>query len=279
MIEFPAILCKDIYKAFHVHAYRPGVTHVYSNFTNRNGRLSNIKNNKDVVFVGLQYFIKSYLQDSWNRTFFNVPKEEAVGEYKRVISAMLGKPVDVKHLEALHDLGYLPLEIKAVEEGTPVPYSVPSLTIINTVEGFGWLSNMIETVMSAEIWPICTSATTAFAYRKGFENTPIAKEMIPFMGHDFSYRGMMGTQAAAMSGFGHLCSFAGSDTIPAALFAEKYYGAHIDQELVSASVPATEHSTATSTIISIAEELEKTMKYDGQTKDEIIREMEANKKL
>lgn len=242
MIKFPAILCKDAYKVFHVHAYKPGVTHVYSNFTNRNGRLSNIKDNKDVVFVGLQYFIKNYLQDSWNRTFFSVPKEEAVGEYKRVISAMLGKPVDVKHLEALHDLGYLPLEIKAVEEGTPVPYGVPSLTIVNTVEGFGWLTNMIETVMSAEIWPICTAATTAFAYRKRFENTPIAKEMIPFMGHDFSYRGAMGTQAAAMNGFGHLCSFVGSDTIPAALFAEKYYGACIDKELVFASVDATEHS-------------------------------------
>lgn len=121
------------------------------------------------------------------------------------------------------------------------------LTIQTTVDGFGWVANMLETVLSAEIWGMCTSATTAFAYRKRFEECQaIPKAMIPFMAHDFSYRGMFGTQAAAMSGFGHLTSFVGSDTIPAALFAEHYYGAHIDKELVFASVDATEHSVMAS---------------------------------
>lgn len=245
-MNYFAPLMKDSYKTFHKFAYKPGVTHVYSNFTNRHGKLSNIKGNEEVVFVGLQYFVKEVLIDRWNTTFFKVPKQVAVNEYSRVVDAMLGKHVDTKHIEDLWDLGYLPLEIKAVDEGTLVPYGVPSLTVVNTVSGFGWLTNMIETVLSAEIWGICTSATTAFAYRQQFEKTPIAKEMIPFMGHDFEFRGCFGTQAAAMSGFGHLCSFVGSDTIPAALFAEKYYNAQIDKEFVFCSVDATEHSVACS---------------------------------
>lgn len=248
MTQYHAPLLMDVYKSFHVHAYKEGITHVFSNFTNRHGKYSNVPQNAEVMHVGLQYFILDVLIKGWNETFFNQIAEVAVNEYRRVISGILGKDVDVDHLYDLHELGYLPVEIRAVEEGTLVPYGVPSLTIVNTVEGFGWLTNMLETVMSAELWGIQTSATTAFAYRKRFEQElSLDKEMIPFMGHDFSYRGMFGTQAASMSGFGHLCSFLGSDTIPAGLFAEKYYGAKIgSEELVMTSVPATEHSVMTS---------------------------------
>lgn len=242
MNDYPSALLLDGYKIYHPFAYKPGCTHVHSNFTCRFNTHSNIPNNAHTVFVGLQYFILEVLVDRWNKTFFNVDKEEAVEEYARVTSAMLGGPIDTTHIGDLHDIGYLPLEIKALPEGSLVPYGVPCLTITNTMEGFGWVTNSIETVLSSELWGICTSATTAYAYRKRFEQSPLPKEGIGFMGHDFSYRGMFGTQAASMSGFGHLCSFFGSDTIPAALFAEKYYGADISGELVFASVPATEHS-------------------------------------
>ncbi len=243
-MNYPAALMKDAYKVFHPLAYNPSVEQVHSNFTNRFGKYSNVPKNKEVIFVGLQYFILEVLVKQWDETFFSLPKKQAVAEYSRVVNAMLGKTIDVYHMEALHDLGYLPLCIKALPEGTLVPYGVPCLTITSTESGFGWVTNMIETVLSAEIWGMCTSATTAFAYRKRFEQEPSLKALgtIPFMGHDFSYRGMFGTQAAAMSGFSHLCSFVGSDTIPAALFAERYYKARIDKELVFASVDATEHS-------------------------------------
>jgi nicotinamide phosphoribosyltransferase len=244
MENINAALLIDAYKSFHVHAYHPDVTHVYSNFTNRDGLYSNTKRN-GVVFVGLQYFIKDILIRQWNETFFSKSKDEAISEYKRVISSMLGKDIDATHMEKLHDLGYLPIKIKALPEGSLVPYKVPVLTITNTVSGFGWVTNMLETVLSSELWGISTSATTAYAYRKRFEMEPSLKKlgMNKFLGHDFSYRGMFGSKAAAQSGFGHLCSFFGSDTIPAALFAEKYYNAKIDKELVFSSVKATEHST------------------------------------
>lgn len=243
---------KDVYKEFHVRAYHPDVSEVYTNFTSRSGRLSNIPNGEGVVFVGLQYFIIDYLIREWNEGFFNLPnKEFAVSYHKRIMSAMVGYDVDTKYLEDLYELGYLPLRIKALDEGTIVPYQVAPLTIVNTVEGFQWLPNMIETVLSTENWPIQTSATTSVAYmmafKKAFEETGGPEEVLPFMCHDFSFRGMFGRQAAAMSGFGHLASgFAGTDTIPAVVFAEQFYGANVDKELVGASVDATEHSVTCS---------------------------------
>jgi nicotinamide phosphoribosyltransferase len=53
---------------------------------------------------------------------------------------------------------------------------------------------------------------------------------------------MCGVDAAASSGAGHLLSFSGTDTIPAILFLEEFYGADVEKELVGTSIPATEHS-------------------------------------
>ena len=253
-----AALQTDAYKLFHKEAYHPDITNVYSNYTSRNGRLSNVKGNSEVVFVGLQYFIKDVLIDEWNDTFFNVPKSLASKELKTFTKSLLGFDYDISHFEALHDLGYLPISIKALPEGISVPYGVPPVTFVNTVEGYQWLSNYIETVFSTENWPIQTSATTSKAYLKrtiqAFDNAGLTHDLVPFMCHDFSFRGCFGRHAAAMSGFGHLTSFAGTDTLPAILFAQKYYNADIENELVGVSVPATEHSTATSFITSMAQE-------------------------
>ncbi|MBB1366365.1 nicotinate phosphoribosyltransferase [Pseudoalteromonas sp. SR44-5] len=253
MTIIAASMQKDVYKEFHSRAYHPDVSEVYANFTSRSGKLSNIENNDKVAFVGLQYFIKSYLLEEWNE-FFKEDKATAVANHKRIMSSMLGYTVDVKYLEDLHDLGYLPLKIKALPEGTLVPYLVPPMTIVNTKAGFQWLTNMIETVLSCENWPIQTSTTTSVAYLKVFKEfakkTAMPMEFVPFQGHDFSFRGMFGKHAAAMSGFGHLASgLVGTDTIPAVLFAEKYYGANVDNELVGCSVDATEHSVTCSWIM------------------------------
>lgn len=246
-MELMPLFYKDVYKSYHPFAYAPNVEFVYGNFTPRFGKHSNIKNGTGMVFVGLQAVVIEYLMRQFTENFFNKPAMEVCAEYARVVSAVVGKPVPTDHILALHTLGYLPIKIKALKEGSFVPYGVPAYTITNTVKGFGWLVNSLETLMSAQLWSVCTSATTAREYFKVFteaaELTGMDKGMLPFLGHDFSYRGLPGTEAAALSGFGHLASgFAGSDTYPAGLFAEKYYNVRIDQELVMASVDATEHS-------------------------------------
>lgn len=80
---------KDVYKEFHGRAYHPQVTEVYANFTSRSGRNANIMDNDKVAFIGLQYFIKSYLMEEWD-SFFRQPKAQAVAAHKRILSAMLG---------------------------------------------------------------------------------------------------------------------------------------------------------------------------------------------
>lgn len=256
-----APLNTDGYKTFHKDAYGEGITQVYSNYTSRNGRLSNIPEEQSdgkVVFVGLQYFIKEQLQEGWNAGFFNLPKEVAIKYIKVHLNAYLGKEYDVSNFEDLHDLGYLPIEIKALPEGVAVPYGVPPVTFRNTHPDFAWLTNYLETIFSTQNWPIQTSATTARQYMKNikesFERTGGDVNMLPFMCHDFSMRGCFGKEAAMMSGFGHLAAgHCGTDTIPAIMFAEHYYNADVEKELVGVSVPATEHSTTTSYIMGMVE--------------------------
>lgn len=234
----------DGYKVDHRRQYPTGTELVYSNWTPRKSRLEQVDS---VVFFGLQYFIKKYLIEDYNQNFFARPKETVVAEYKRRIESYLGPgAITYDHIEKLHDLGYLPLEIKAVPEGTRVPMRMPMFTFKNTRPEEFWLTNFLETILSCILWLPCTSATTAFEYRKILnsyaEKTGGDPAFVPWQGHDFSFRGMGGLEAALLSGAAHLLSFTGTDTIPALDFLEQYYGANSDTELIGGSVPATEHS-------------------------------------
>jgi nicotinamide phosphoribosyltransferase len=244
--DIPTVLLKDGYKVGHVFQYPPDTTMVYSNFTPRKGRPE--VPGDGIIFFGLQYFIKEYLIDQFVRNFFHPPLDQVLKAYKRRMDSYLGPDsVTLEHIEHLYRYQYLPLRIKALPEGSFVPYGVPVLTIQNTEPDCFWLTNMLETLMSNVLWMGSTSATTAFEFRKVF--TQYAKQtvgddlsFVPWQGHDFSFRGMPGVEAALISGAAHLTSFTGTDTIPAIDFLETYYGADSDHELVGGSVPATEHS-------------------------------------
>lgn len=241
--------CIDFYKADHRRQYPEGTTRVYSNFTPRSDKLANMLPDFDnkVVFFGLQYFIVWFLVEVWNEQFFDLEKEHVVSRYKRRLDNSLGKDaVPVEHIEALHDLGYLPIEIKALAEGTRVPVKVPVLTITNTKPEFFWLVNYLESVMSCMLWQTCTSATIAYEYKrlltKWALKTGAPLDFVQFQAHDFSLRGMGGIQSAMMSGAAHMTSFVGTDSVPAIDLLESYYNANSDEELVGTSVAATEHS-------------------------------------
>ena len=234
----------DGYKVDHRRQYPNNTEIVFSNLTARTTRREYTDH---MVFFGLQYFIKSFLIKSWNEDFFQQPKEEVIRRFSRRINNYLGpNQVGTQHISDLHDLGYLPIKIMALPEGTVYPLRVPCLVIFNTDERFFWLTNYLETILSANVWGMCTSATTAHQYKKILTayalETDGNTEFVNWQGHDFSFRGMFGAEAAAMSGAAHLLSFTGTDTIPAIDFLEDYYGANSDLELVGGSVAATEHS-------------------------------------
>lgn len=242
------VLLKDGYKVGHKFQYPDGTSLVYSNFTPRSSRLEGVD---EVVFFGLQYFIKEYLLADWQDNFFDQDRDWVVARYKRRIDNYLGPDaIPYDHIGALWDLGYLPISIAALPEGTSVPLRVPMFTIHNTHPDFFWLTNMLETIMSCTIWGGCTSATVAKKYRQVFDKyeamtvgeVPVAASFAPWQGHDFSFRGMSSLESAMISGAAHLLSFTGTDTIPAIDFLETYYNADSDTELVGGSVPATEHS-------------------------------------
>ncbi len=243
-MKIQPLLITDGYKVDHRRQYPDGTTMVYSNWTPRKSRIEGIDS---VVFFGLQYFIKKYLIESFEKDFFSRPKEVVVAEYIRRVNNYLGpNKVGSEHIAALHDLGYIPLVIKALPEGSTVPIRVPMVTMYNTIPEFFWLTNYFETLMSAVIWQPCTSATIAKEYRKVLDyfanKTSSVPEFVNWQGHDFSMRGMSSIETAMVSGAGHLLSFAGTDTIPAIDFLEQYYNANSDVELIGGSVPATEHS-------------------------------------
>jgi nicotinamide phosphoribosyltransferase len=238
------LVLTDFYKTDHRRQYPPGTSLVYSNFTPRASRIPGVD---QVVVFGIQYFIKEYLQNQFNQNFFNVEKRTALSRYKRRLDYSLGKDaVPIEHIAALHDLDYLPLQIKALPEGTLCPIRVPCLTIRNTLPEYFWLPNFLETILSTVLWGPMTSATIAHEYRKKLdfyaELTSDIPEFVQWQGHDFSMRGMYGLEAATLSGAAHLLSFTGTDTIPAIDFLEQYYGAISESELIGGSVPATEHS-------------------------------------
>lgn len=246
IMKMNPLMLIDFYKADHRRQYPEGTEVVYSNFTPRKSRL---ENNDKLVFFGLQYLVKEYLVDQWNEGFFKQPKEKVVADYKRRMDNALGKDsIPIEHIGELHDLGYLPLTIKGLPEGTIVSPKIPVVTVCNTEPKFFWLTNYLESLMSAILWKPATSATTAFQYRKTFDKyarETVSDNDIDFVywqGHDFSFRGMSGIEDACMSAAGHLLSFYGTDTVPAIDFHEMYYKADSDKELIGGSVPATEHS-------------------------------------
>lgn len=240
------VLLTDGYKLDHRRQYPEGTEYVYSNWTPRSSRYFPGADEGCVVF-GIQYLIKKYLIKEWNDNFFNKPKKEVVSRFARRVNGLLGpNSVGVSHIEELHDLGYLPIRIKALPEGSICPIRVPCLTFINTDPRFFWLTNYFETLISCSLWMPMTSATSARLYKKELvrhaKKTGFADADLGFSCHDFSMRGMAGVEAAIISGMAHLTAFNGSETIPALEALEEYYHANCEEELLAATIPATEHS-------------------------------------
>jgi nicotinamide phosphoribosyltransferase len=246
------MLMTDFYKTGHIYQYPKGTEFVYSNWTPRKSRVPGVDR---VVFFGLQYVIKKYLIEEFNRSFFRVPKSQICRSFSLFTDAALGDgAVTTDHIEELHDLGYLPVLIKALPEGTHVPIGVPCFTIVNTDPKFFWVTNFLETLISCTLWQACTSATLAgrihaLLSRWQKQTHVEAEGFVDWQGHDFSMRGMSSLESAIISGMGHLVFFKGTDTIPAIVDAAEYYDEY-DPEIatgiagIGGSVPATEHSVA-----------------------------------
>lgn len=239
------LLLIDFYKATHHEQYPVGLTKMVSYYTPRMSRLPDVDK---VTMFGLQAFIKEYLIDGFNNSFFNRPEEEIAAEYERVLNATLGKGAyQTDKILHLHRLGYLPIEISAVPEGTRTAIGVPQIEITNTHPDFVWLVNTIETMLSCSMWHTQVSAEVGYRYwnivHPYWKKTCDEDRVNPrkLLG-DFSMRGQHSVESAIKSSAGWCLSFLNTATVPAILWLEDNYNCDCTREDVAYGAISTEHS-------------------------------------
>ena len=226
------ILNSDSYKYSQFNQYPEGTEYIYSYIESRGGKYD------ETVFFGLQAFVKEYLTTPVTM--------EMIDEAEAIITAH-GEPFNREGWEYIvrEHGGKLPVEIKAVPEGTVVPVKNILASIINTDPKCYWLTSFLETALLRAIWYPTTVATNSREIKKvildALERTGTPAD-IAFKLHDFGARGVSSLESAGIGGMAHLVNFMGTDTVESLLFARRYYGA----DMAGFSVPAMEHSTVTS---------------------------------
>lgn len=229
------ILRSDSYKFTHWKQYPPGTQQVYSYFESRGGRWH------DIVFFGLQYYLKRYLAGP-------VISPAMIDAAQQMIGLHLGDPSlfnrqGWEHICRAHG-GRLPVVIRAVPEGTVVPSHNVLMTIENTDPACYWLPNYLETLL-VQVWYGSTVATQSREMRNlilKYLHRTGDPGLIAFKLHDFGFRGVSSVETAGLGGAAHLVSFSGTDTFEAIMVARDYYG----EPMAGFSIPAAEHSTITS---------------------------------
>lgn len=239
------ILWTDGYKLCHKDQYPAKTNWVYETWTPRMSRIQGVSH---VVFWGLQGALAE-ITHSFANDFFAKPEDEIIEEYEQTIKEVFTttNPNFVNthssdHIRALHRLGYLPLKIKALDEGTLVPIGVPMFTIENTIDDFYWLPGYLETQLSSYIWSPMTAATIANLYKRilvEFADKTGDVSKVNNQAGDFSMRGMSSPETAYRTAGGHLLSFNVSATISVRPYLKSYYEAHDDLLIYT---PSTEHS-------------------------------------
>ncbi len=239
----PLLLC-DFYKTVHSEQYPAGLDLLVSYFT---PRMTRIEGEDELVMFALQGFIKEYLIEYFDEHFFSRPARDVLDEYTRLLDHTLGKGAyHSDKVAALHALGYLPLEIRALPEGLPVPIKVPMIEIRNTHPAFAWLVNAIETLMSCSLWHPMISANVGRKYRAIVDEwyAKTVDDSVPrarALG-DFSMRGQESLESATRSSAAFLLSFLNTASVPAIAWLERYYNCDVTKEPVAFGAISTEHS-------------------------------------
>ena len=241
-----AVLMSDSYKNSHYGFSPKGLTEIYSNGTPRFDYYFKEKypefEGKYVQF-GHQYMVR--MIHSMYETFFKTEKSEAIKQISDVLGPYLNETNYERH-KKLHSLGYLPVEFRALEEGSLVNIGVPSFTIRNTHPDFSWMTNYLETIISCELWKPMTVATVARQFhllsKKYSDKTCDSDVHLNFQNHDFSFRGQGSLLSDAICGAAFLTHSIGTDNIPAIPFVNEFYNGK-ESGLIGLSVPASEHAT------------------------------------
>lgn len=243
-----ALILADGYKHVHAEQFPKGLTKLVSYMT---PRMSRLKSQDYMVLFELQSFLKTYLIDYFREYFFALNEDDVIEEYKRVLNVMLGEGnFDTEKIRRLHRLGYLPLKISALPEGTKVPMHVPCIAITNTHDDFAWVVQWIESLLSSEIWKPCVHANVGYSYRQivdKYYNLTV-DDTVPHSKaiSDFGFRGMSCLQEAVKASAAWLTSFSGTATIPAIPYLERNYNCDNTIDHFATNAISTEHAVMAS---------------------------------
>lgn len=241
----PMLMC-DWYKLVHWEQYNPNITKIVSYYTPRMSRLKDVDH---LTMFGLQAFIKEYLEEAFNEGFFKRPINDVVDEYVFTMRYGLRLPeaqIDTSRIHKLHELGYLPLRIRAVPEGRRTKIGVPQIEIANTHPDFAWLVNSIETMLSCSMWHTQIAAEASVRYFKIAERWAARTCSADVNPHtlisDFSMRGQHSVESATKASAAWLLMNYGSATVPALFYLQNYYNCSLATGVVGNGAISTEHS-------------------------------------
>ena len=227
-------LLSDSYKISHYKQYPPGTTRVYSYFESRTGSTF-----PQTTFFGLQYWLRQYLAGP-------VVTQAKIDEADKICRLHFGGQVFYRqgweYILRQHG-GRLPVEIKAVPEGTVIDASHVLMTVENTDDQAYWLTNFLETLL-VQVWYPSTVATQSRAMKQvilKYLTQTGDPGLIDFKLHDFGFRGVTCPEQAALGGAAHLLNFQGTDNLPGVILARQFY----HEPMAGFSIPAAEHSTIT----------------------------------
>ena len=196
-------------------------------------------NSEELIFFGLQAFVKKYL--------LNPITQDDIDEAEKFLLSHIGvfNRDDWEYILNQHG-GFLPIEIKSLDEGTVTNKKIPLLDITNTDEKVPWLVTYIETALLRSLWYPSSVATISREIKKIIfryldDTCTNFDDQLPFKLHDFGARGVSSYESSRIGGAAHLLNFLGSDTVEGAMFLKDYY----DGTDISYSIPASEHSTIT----------------------------------
>lgn len=249
MIDINAMLLCDTYKTVHNKMYDQRLTKLVSYLTPRKSMLSE---QNHVVCFGVKAFCKEFLQDYFKKNFFERSWDKLEAEYTYAMNCQIGEGnYDVSRVKELHDLGYLPLEIRSLPEGSLVNMGVPIVSITNTLPKFFWLVQWVECLMQAELWPMCNYATIGHMYlklaKKFYDKTTEGADPRNAFS-DFGMRGRYGINDAIRCSSAWLLSANKTSSIPAIKWIDENYNAECAKSGIGVGAVSTEHSVICSQI-------------------------------
>lgn len=223
------ILATDVYKLSHMFAYPINVIGMFS--------YQEARTKHDIIVpFGMQMLLAKTLANP-----ITVEDIDEAEEFCKRTNALFSREPWEYIIKEYG--GFLPVTIKTVREGTPVPSGNAIVTVECTDRKVFWLASYIETFLLRGIWYTTTIASQgrlikqelAHLYRISGGNMDI----LAFALNDFGARGVTCAEQAEAGGAAHMVNFCGSDTIEGIRAAGAYYN---DENPSIIAVAATEHS-------------------------------------